>query len=193
MPEEWTLPENLPVPENDGAADHLPGLAMPSIVLPSTSGASVDLAELGPGRTVVFVYPLTGLPNVDVPEGWDSIPGARGCNAEACSFRDQHRELTEAGAAGVFGLSSQDTAYQLGLIERLRLPFAILSDTAMQLARALRLPTFDANGMTLYKRLTLIVTGGAIEHVFYPIFPPDRHADEVLGWLDSNPSRPAAA
>jgi peroxiredoxin len=193
MTDEWALPDNLPVPEDDGAADHLHGLQMTALALPSTAGATVRLDELGVGRTVIFVYPLTGLPGVDVPEGWDSIPGARGCNAEACSFRDHHRELLDAGAARVYGLSSQDTDYQRELVERLGLQYEILSDTDLSLAGAVKLPTFEASGLTLYKRLTMIVDRGAIETVFYPIFPPNRHAEQVLGWLRANTSRSAAA
>lgn len=181
----YDLPPDLPVPVDDGAADHLVGRPAPAIVLPSTSGADVRLDRLGAGRTVLYVYPLTGRPEVDLPEGWDGIPGARGCTAEACDFRDHHVELLEAGARAVFGLSSQDGEYQRELVERLRLPFGMLADPGFTVARALKLPTFTAGGLTLYKRLTLVIRDGAIEHVFYPIFPPNRHAQQVLTWLRS--------
>jgi peroxiredoxin len=187
-----SLPDDLPVPEDDGAADHLVGTAMPHLALPSTGGRAVALDELGPGRTVLYVYPLSGKPGVDLPERWDSIPGARGCTPEACSFRDHYAELQAAGASAVYGLSSQSSEYQAELAERLRLPFEILSDEHHELVAALHLPTFTAGGELLYKRLTMIVTAGRIEHVFYPIFPPNRHAAEVLGWLanaDAQPSR----
>ncbi|GAA4629961.1 redoxin family protein [Actinoallomurus vinaceus] len=178
------LPADLPVPYDDGAADHLPGRAVPSLRLPSTAGDMIDLAELGrDGRSILYCYPLTGRPDADLPEGWDAIPGARGCTPEACGFRDHHEELREAGVSGVFGLSSQDTDYQREVVDRLSLPFAMLSDTGFRLADALDLPTFHAGGSRLYKRLTLVIRDGRIEHVFYPIFPPDRHARQVLGWL----------
>jgi peroxiredoxin len=186
MTDEWTLPDGLPEPEDDGAAAHLEGLRLPQLALQSTCGTTVDLDRLGDGRTVIFVYPLTGLPDVDVPDGWDSIPGARGCNAEACDFRDRHQALLDAGASRVFGLSSQDTEYQRDLVERLSLPYGILSDSKLRLAQELRLPTFEANGMTLYRRLTLVVDSGEVEHAFYPVFPPNEHAGEVLAWLASN-------
>jgi peroxiredoxin len=181
------LPDDLPVPEDDGAADHLPGTAMPQLVLPATDGASVDLGELGEGRTVLYLYPLSGKPGVELPDGWNAIPGARGCTPEACGFRDHFRELREAGAERVYGLSSQDNAYQTELAERLSLPFPILSDPELRLAELLRLPTFQTAGRRLYKRLTMIVSGGRIEHAFYPIFPPDGHAGEVLEWLRAHP------
>ena len=171
-----------------GAGDHLPGLAVPHLVLPSTTGERVALDELGAGRTVLYVYPMTGRPGTALPEGWDAIPGARGCTNEACDFRDHHAELRDAGAALVFGVSSQDTDYQREAVERLRLPFAMLSDTGMALAARLNLPTFEADGMLLYKRLTLVIRDGVIEHAFYPIFPPDRHAQQVLAWLRSVPA-----
>ncbi|MFJ6945489.1 peroxiredoxin [Streptomyces wuyuanensis] len=177
------LPQGLPVPEDDGGAAHLPGLALPPVALTGTGGGEVRLDRLGAGRTVVYVYPLTGRPGTEQPEGWDGIPGARGCTAEACAFRDHHRELLAAGAAGVFGLSSQDTAYQREVTERLHLPFSMLADPELTLARVMGLPTFAAGGRSLYKRLTMIVRDGAVEHVFYPVFPPDRHAAEVLDWL----------
>jgi peroxiredoxin len=181
-----SLPADLPAPEDDGAADHLPGTPMPHIALPSTAGRSVALDRLGPGRAVLYIYPMTGQPGVDLPEGWNEIPGARGCTPETCGFRDHHSELRAAGAATVYGLSSQSTAYQAELAERLGLPFEILSDTGLELAHALDLPTFTAGGERLYKRLTMIVADGRIEHVFYPIFPPDEHAAQVLDWLSAN-------
>ena len=177
------LPDNLPVPEDDGAADHLPGTAMPAIVLRDTRGTRVELDRLGPGRTVIYLYPLSGRPGVDLPEGWDAIPGARGCTPETYGFRDHHADLQIAGAQAVYGLSSQGTDYQAELADRLGLPFTILSDPDLTLADALDLPTFEADGNRLFSRLTLIVTDGRIEHVFYPIFPPDQHAAEVLDWL----------
>ena len=182
------LPADLPVPEDDGAADHLPGRPVPDVTLAATSGEAVALGELGPGRTIIYIYPMTGRPDVALPDGWDDIPGARGCTTEACDFRDHHAELVFAGASGVFGLSSQDTEYQREMVERLRLPFAVLSDTDLVLAELLELPTFQAAGTTLYKRITLVIRDDAIEHVFYPIFPPNEHAREVLQWLRDTPS-----
>jgi peroxiredoxin len=177
------IPTDLPIPEDDGAADHLPGTAIPHIELRSTSGRTVALDRLGPGTTVLYIYPRSGVPGEPLPEGWDAIPGARGCTPEACGFRDHHAELRAAGAANVYGLSSQDTDYQAELVDRLHLPFEILSDPELALVDALGLPTFIANGGPLYKRITLIVADGQIEHAFYPIFPPDQHASEVLEWL----------
>jgi len=182
-PELTRLPENLPRPINDGAADHLSGQALPPLMLVSTSGEHISLDALGPGRSILYVYPLTGRPDVDLPDGWDMIPGARGCTSEACDFRDHHTQLREAGAARVFGLSSQETSYQRELVSRLQLPFAMLADPQLALAVSVGLPTFATGGMTLYKRLTLVVRDGVIEHVFYPIFPPSTHAQQVLTWL----------
>lgn len=181
-----SLPPNLPVPEDDGAADHLPGSPAPSVALGDTSGQTIYLDALGPGRTVVYIYPMTR-PGTDLPDGWDSIPGARGCTPESCGFRDHYRELADAGAAQVFGLSSQDFDYQREVVERLHLPFQMLSDPTLGLARALNLPTFEARGVELYKRLTLVLRDGAIEHAFYPIFPPDQHAERVVAWFRDNP------
>ena len=181
-----SLPSDLPAPEDDGAADHLVGLEVPAITLTGTGGGQVALDDLGPGRTVLYVYPLSGKPGIDLPDGWDAIPGARGCTPEACGFRDHHAELRAAGAAAVFGLSSQSTEYQAELAQRLQLPFEILSDPDLELAEALRLPTFTADARRLYARLTLVVTDGRIEHAFYPIFPPDQHAAQVLAWLREN-------
>ncbi|MFI7132074.1 MerR family transcriptional regulator [Nonomuraea sp. NPDC050153] len=182
-----SLPAGLPVPEDDGAATHLPGTEIPHLELRDSGGTTASLDALGAGRTVIYIYPLTGRPGTDLPDGWDSIPGARGCTPEACGFRDHYQDLLAAGAVGVFGLSSQGTDYQREVVERLRLPFQMLSDPARSLGRALDLPTFEAGGLTLYKRLTLIIRDGVIEHVFYPIFPPGEHAGEVLTWLRGNP------
>jgi peroxiredoxin len=182
------LPANLPVPDDDGAADHLPGCPAPALRLPSTSGQSVALDELGPGRTVLYVYPLTGRPGADPPDGWDAIPGARGCTAEACDFRDHHQDLLAAGASAVFGVSSQRRDYQREVVDRLRLPFVMLSDPELRLGEELGLPTFQAGGLRLFKRLTLVIRDGLIEQVFYPVFPPNEHASEVLAWLYSHPA-----
>src|SRR3954447_5423350 len=176
-----TLPSGLPEPQDDGAADHLPGAPLPDVTLAGTDGSRVRLVELGP--TVLFGYPRTGVPGVDplVPD-WDEIPGARGCTPEPCAFRDLHAAFAEAGAR-VYGFSTQDSDYQREAAERLHLPFPLLSDADLELTRALRLPTFEAAGQTLLKRFTLVVSDGRIEHVFYPVFPPDSHAEEVLSWL----------
>lgn len=190
MSDYTSLPADLPVPVDDGAAAHLRGTRLPRLALHATDGATISLEALGAGRTVLYIYPLTGRPGTDLPQGWDSIPGARGCTAEACGFRDHHHDLLAAGATQVYGLSSQDSNYQREVIERLRLPFEMLSDPARSLAQALDLPTFTTGGLTLYKRLTLIVKYTVIEHVFYPIFPPDKHADHVLAWLSDNADRP---
>ena len=180
-PNPQELPEGLPVPADDGAADHLSGASIPNVPLPSTAGEPVDLAAL-PGRTVVYCYPLTGRPDTELPRGWDEIPGARGCSPQSCAFRDHHENLRALGAR-VFGLSTQDTEYQREAVERLRLPYELLSDKNLRFAGALSLPTFEAGGMVLLKRLTMIMDDGRIEKVFYPVFPPDRNAEEVIGWL----------
>lgn len=180
----FPLPTDLPVPLDDGAAAHLTGLALPEIVLPSTDGSSVNLGGLR-GRWVIYVYPRTGLPGVDLPEGWDAMPGARGCTPQSCGFRDHFAELAALGAS-VFGLSSQTTDYQREMRDRLHLPFELLSDVVLQLETVLGLPTFDVAGMHLFKRLTLVVDDGRIAKVFYPVFPPDRNAEEVLLWLREN-------
>ena len=183
------LPEGLPVPADDGAADHLPGTTVPSLHLRSTDGQTTDLGNLGSERAVLYFYPLTGRPGVDLPDGWDAIPGARGCTTEACDFRDHHDELRAAGVATVFGVSNQEPDYQREVVERLRLPFTMLSDPRFRVAEALALPTFSAPGHArLYSRLTLIVRDGKVEHVFYPIFPPNTHAQQVLEWLRANPA-----
>jgi peroxiredoxin len=179
-----TLPEGLPVPVDDGAEDHLPGARVPDLELPTSDGGRVSLTGLGPGRTIIYLYPLTGRPGVELPQGWDAIPGARGCSTEACDFRDHLVQLQAAGAARVFGLSSQPVDYQHEVVQRLRLPFVMISDEGFALADALGLPTFAAAGRArLYSRLTLVLDGDVIEHVFYPIFPPNTHAQQVLRWL----------
>jgi len=177
------LPDDLPVPVDDGAATHLWDAPLPPFELAATDGSVVRLDRL-PGRVVVYAYPRTGRPNEPhLVEDWDAIPGARGCTPESCAFRDHHHDLKQAGASLVFGLSTQDTDYQRETAERLHLPFALLSDADLEMTKALRLPTFEVAGQTLLKRFTLVVSDGRIEHVFYPVFPPDKHAEEVLAWL----------
>ena len=177
------LPADLPIPEDDGAADHLPGAAVPSVPLPATGGGTVDLAERSrAGTVVVFAYPRTGRPGVDPPAGWDDIPGARGCTPEACSFRDLSADFTAAGAE-LFGVSTQDPAYQAEAVERLALTYPLLSDEQLALASALRLPTFEVEGTTLLRRLTMVLREGRIDRVLYPVFPPDRAAADALAAL----------
>jgi peroxiredoxin len=176
------LPSDIPVPQDDGAARHLTGMRLPDVALPATSGPAVNLSRLK-GRTVVYVYPRTGVPGVDPPEGWDTIPGARGCTPQSCGFRDHYAELKALGVAQLYGLSTQDTAYQREAAERLHLPFAILSDADLALGRAMNLPTFSTSGMTLFKRMALVIDDGTIVKVFYPVFPPDKNAAQVVAWL----------
>lgn len=182
------LPPGLPVPSDDGATRHLLGRHVPAIPLPTTDGRDLLLGDVGRDeRRVVYAYPRTGRPGeTPLVDDWDLIPGARGCTPEACGFRDHHAELARAGA-DVVGLSTQDTAYQREAVERLHLPFALVSDAELRLARALRLPTFEVAAHVLLKRFTLVIRGGRVEHVFYPVFPPDRHAEEVLRWLEAHP------
>jgi peroxiredoxin len=184
---DFPLPSNLPRPEDDGTADHLAGLAIPGIRLQSTAGRFIDLSGLPSTRTVIYCYPMTGVPGTPLPEGWDAIPGARGCTPQACGFRDHHQELSQL-KADVFGLSTQTTQYQREMADRLHLPFEILSDAAFELCDALRLPTFETGGVRLLKRLTLIVGKGHIEKVFYPVFPPDASAEQVVQWLRAHPA-----
>jgi peroxiredoxin len=176
---------SIPKPTDDGMAAHLEGMRVPSVPLPATNGTTVDLSAL-PGRVVLYAYPRTGIPGVENPPGWDLIPGARGCTPESCAFRDHFAELKALGVHYLFGLSSQETAYQREAAERLHLPFPILSDEHFTLTRALRLPTFQTSGMTLLKRLTLVIDLGKIKHVFYPVFPPDRNASDVIAWLEAD-------
>lgn len=172
----------IPAPVDDGDARHLTGARMASLRLPATDGELVDLSTL-PGRVVVYAYPRTGKPGVANPEGWDMIPGARGCTPQTCAFRDHFAELRALGVARLFGLSTQDSDYQREAAERLHLPFALLSDQNLTLTRAMTLPCFEADGTTLLKRFTLVIDGGRVEHVFYPVFPPDRNAENVIEWL----------
>lgn len=181
------LPPGIPVPQDDGAARHLAGMKLPNLALPATEGAPVDLATLK-GRTVVYLYPRTGVPGIDPPDGWDAIPGARGCTPQSCAFRDHHAELKRLGVAQLYGLSTQDTAYQREAATRLHLPFPLLSDEKLDMAKALRLPTFTAAGMTLLKRMALVIDDGVIAKAFYPVFPPDKNAEEVIAWIKQTSS-----
>jgi peroxiredoxin len=174
----------IPAPVDDGATRHLRGARMASILLQATDGHQVDLAALS-GRSIVYAYPRTGQPGVDNPPGWDLIPGARGCTPQSCSFRDHFAELKALGVHHLFGLSTQDSAYQREAAERLHLPFPILSDEHLALARAMNLPTFETSGITLLKRFTLVIDDGVVKHIFYPVFPPDRSATDVIQWLQT--------
>jgi peroxiredoxin len=179
------LPPDIPIPQDDGAARHLPGMQWPDVALAATSGSAVNVSTLK-GRTVVYIYPRTGVPGVDALPGWDDIPGARGCTPQSCGFRDHFAELKALGVANVFGLSTQDTDYQREAAQRLHLPFPVLSDAGLKLAGAVKLPTFAVAGMTLYKRMALVIDDGVITKVFYPVFPPDKNAQEVIAWLRTN-------
>jgi len=180
-----SLPAGLPVPVDDGAADHLPGAVLPAVALPSTAGGTVRLDMVTAGRAVLFFYPRTGEAGKSAGPQWDAIAGARGCTPQSCGFRDLYGDF-EAQGVRVLGVSTQTIEYQRELVERLHLPFEILSDEKLEFARALRLPTFEVDGMKLIKRMALIVRDGVIEKVFYPVFPPDRNAGDVLAWLTSH-------
>jgi peroxiredoxin len=187
----YAVPANLPVPVDDGACDHLTHMPVPPLALRSTADRDVCLADVSIGRrAVVYCYPRTGKPEEDPPPGWNDIPGARGCTPQACAFRDHFLEL-EALRAQVFGLSTQTSAYQQEMVQRLHLPFEVLSDADLAFTSALRLPTFRVHSMVLIKRLTLILLDGRIEKVFYPVFPPDRHTEEVVAWLAAHPGPPS--
>jgi peroxiredoxin len=176
----------IPAPADDGGAAHLAGMTLPPVNLRATDDTVVTLSSLK-GRTVVFAYPRTGVPGqISLVDDWDMIPGARGCTPQTCSFRDLFAELKAAGAAQVFGLSTQSNEYQTEMASRLHLPFPVLSDEKLELTRGLKLPTMDVAGLTLIKRLALIVDDGRITHVLYPVFPPDRNAGDVLEWLKKN-------
>lgn len=183
------IPDDLPVPEDDGACDHLTGSRLPSVPLRSTADQWVDLSEL-PGLTVVYCYPMTGRPGTLLPDGWVQTPGAAGCTPQSCSFRDRHRDLQALGAR-VFGLSAQSTADQQEAAERLALPYDLLSDSQLTFAAALGLPTFKIADLHLIKRVTLIVREGQVIQHFYPVFPPDKNVEATIAWLQStSPDRP---
>lgn len=185
MAVDWS---KIPAPIDDGAARHLVGAKFADLGLPSTDGGTVSIGALK-GRTIVFAYPRTGTPGqISLVDDWDMIPGARGCTPQSCAFRDLFKEVTAAGAAHVFGLSTQDTAYQQELATRLHLPFPVLSDADLRLATSMRLPTMKAGGLTLIKRMAMVIDNGTITHVFYPVFPPDQNAADVLTWLRANPA-----
>jgi peroxiredoxin len=180
----------VPAPVDDGAARHLTGAAVPDVALPATDGSTVSLGKLI-GRTVVFAYPRTGRPGQpSLAADWDQVPGARGCTPQSCAFRDLHTDLLTAGVARVFGLSTQDTAYQQEAVSRLHLPFPLLSDEKLTLVRALKLPTMHVAGHTLTARFALVIDDARITKVFYPVFPPDRNASDVLNWLKANARPP---
>ena len=185
QPDVYSLPDDLPVPEDDGACDHLAGGRLPDLELHATTGARISLAAIGArGTAVLFVYPRTGKPGEPLPPGWDLIPGARGCTPQSCAFRDLHGEFSDRGVE-VFGLSAQSPADQLEFAERVHLEFPLLSDTSLELRDRLGLPTFEVAGTTLYKRVTIVIRDGEIVKVLYPVFPPDRNAAEVLAWLEA--------
>ena len=186
------LPADIPAPQDDGAARHLTGTRLPSLPLAATDGSQVDLSKLA-GRTVVYIYPRTGVPGQPLPDGWNQIPGARGCTPQSCAFRDHYAELKLLGVAHLFGLSTQDTDYQREAVARLHLPFPILSDEKLAFARALKLPTFEVVGMTLLKRMALVIDEGVVMKVFYPVFPPDKCAETVRDWLRGSHRAPARA
>lgn len=189
-----SLPGDLPVPEDDGAGDHLLNATVPSVALPSSAGEEIDLAAAAAadGHLVVYVYPQAGVPGRPVPEGWDRIPGARGCTPQSCAFRDSAGELTALGAS-VFGLSAQPLSEQREFAEREHLPYPLLNDSRFRLARELCLPTFEANGVRYYRRLTFIARGGRIVKVFYPVFPPQDNAGDVIAWLRADAAAPRGA
>jgi peroxiredoxin len=189
MHDPTVLPSDLPIPVDDGAARHLTGTRLPDITLAATTGPAVNLSKLQ-DLSVLYVYPRTGVPGVDAPPSWDDIPGARGCTPQSCGFRDHFAELKALGVAQVFGLSTQDTAYQREAAQRLHLPFPLLSDAQLQLKSAIGLPTFFTSGMTLYKRMAIVLEDAAIVRVFYPVFPPDKNAEEVMAWLRTRSAGP---
>ena len=188
MVERYGLPDNLPVPVDDGSAEHLAGRTLPALSLPASDGTVVQLDQVSDGRWLIFVYPTTGIPGQELPLGWDQIPGARGCTTEACGFRDNFADLLDAGLDAIYGLSSQQSRYQHELVERLRLPYPMLSDRSFALEQSLGLPTFEVGASTFYKRLTMVIRKTTIEHVFYPIFPPNEHARDVLAWIHDHTS-----
>lgn len=180
------LPPNLPVPEDDGACAHLTGRDLPALTLESSSGKSVDLSQIK-GWVVIYIYPMSGADNSILPDNWDAIPGARGCTPQSCSFRNHYQELKSLGAE-VFGLATQSPNYLQSEVERIHLPYELLSDQHLFFQKALSLPLMEIKvaGMDLLKRVTLICCNGKIVHVFYPVFPPDKNVDQVIAWLAAN-------
>ena len=178
------LPVDLPIPQDDGSTNHLKGMKLPNVALNATNGKTINFGDIK-SKLVIYCYPMTGRPDVPLPDGWDEIPGARGCTPQSCSFRDHYKELQELKAE-VIGLSVQTTEYQKEMVERLHLPFPVVSDADYKFQKALGLPTFVASGMTLLKRLTLIVKEGKIVNVHYPIFPSDSDPAWVIDYLKAN-------
>ena len=176
---DWSL---IPAPADDGKAAHLEGMSLPDVTLPATTGPAVTLSDMD-GLVVFYVYPMTGRPDQDSPDGWDQIPGARGCTPQSCAFRDHFAELQEWGVEALYGVSTQATDYQAEAAERLHLPFPLLSDAGQALGKALDLPGIEVEGQHLHKRLTMIAKDGVIAKVFYPVFPPDQDAENVIAWL----------
>lgn len=181
-PNPYALPDGLPAPVDDGACDRLPGLTVPGVELASSDGARWNLADIARDRAIVYVYPATGKPGTDPIAGWDDIPGAPGCTVQSLGFREHFQAFRDLGYP-VFGLSAQTAAEQAEFKQRTALPIVLLSDPMLLLQGALGLPTFSAQGKTFYKRLVLVLRGGTVAHVFYPVFPPDRSAEDVLRWL----------
>lgn len=177
------LPKDLPKPNDDGACDHLNNLSLPSVKLSTTNDEIIDFSSIK-GRVVVYLYPMTGQPDKALPDGWDDIPGARGCTPQSCSFRDHYSEL-KAHNTSVYGLSTQNTQYQQEAVNRLHLPFPLVSDSSLEFIHALNIPTMEVDGMILSKRITLIANNGVIEKMFYPVFPPNENVNQVLSYLDS--------
>lgn len=185
MKDLYTLPENLPIPQDDGACDHLEGIRLPTLALLSTHNRKIDLSK-ETGITVVYFYPMTGSPDSPPMVGWNEIPGARGCTPQCCAFRDHYAELMALGISNVFGASSQDIEEQKAAVERLNLPFELLNDAAFEFTNALKLPTFEYEQCKLIKRLALIIENGIILKVFYPVFPSNENAAQVIAWLKAN-------
>jgi peroxiredoxin len=186
MSQSLSLPDNLPAPQDDGGCAHLPGLKAPQLALATTAGPAIDFSGLS-GRSVIFCYPKTGVPGKPIAAAWDEIPGARGCTPQNCGFRDEYANLQRVGVKQLFGLSTQSTSYQQEAAERLHLPYLLVSDENLALTHALNLPTFDFDGETLIKRLTLILDDGVITQVLYPVFPPDKSAAQTLAWINQHP------
>ena len=180
----FSLPSNLPVPKDDGLCNHLVGMCLPNVRLPCTSGAKISLRSVNPKFIVVYCFPLAWVTGTELPPNWDEIPGARGCTPQSCAFRDRSKEIESFGGS-IFGISTQTKEDQLELFHRLHLPFDLLSDNELQFASAMGLPTFQVAGMTLIRRVTLIAADAVVRKVFYPVFPPDRNAEQVLAWLRS--------